>query len=102
MIDNKYQLALNYLIENIEMLNRHSDGAFCLPYGSKKKLQELVNRATPNRVKQIEDHYFAETYEYDYSSGNCPHCGNNVYCDEYDAEPNYCFNCGQKLSWDNE
>ena len=65
-------------------------------------LQELVNKATPTKVKQIKDHYFAETYEYDYSSGNCPHCGANIYCDEYNAAPSYCFNCGQKLLWDNE
>ena len=28
-------------------------------------LQELVSRATPTNVKQIKDHYFAETYDYD-------------------------------------
>ena len=43
---NKYQEALNYLIENIEMLNRHSDGSFCQPYSSKNTLQELVDKAT--------------------------------------------------------
>ena len=88
---NKYEQALKNLRAELRVSNSDID-----------TLQELVNRATPNRVKQIEDHYFAETYEYDYSSGNCPHCGANVYCDEYDAELNYCFNCGQKLSWDNE
>ena len=64
-------------------------------------LQELVNRATPTNVKQIEDHYFAETYDYDYTSGYCPCCGADVCCDETNA-PNYCSNCGQKLLWDNE
>ena len=88
---NKYEQALKNVCAELRVSNSDID-----------TLQELVNRATPNRVKQIEDHYFAETYEYDYSSGNCPHYGANVYCDEYDAEPNYCFNCGQKLSWDNE
>lgn len=47
---NKYQEALNYLIENIEMLNRHSDGSFCQPNSSKNTLQELVNKATPKKV----------------------------------------------------
>ena len=51
MIDNKYQLALNYLIENIEMLNRHSGGAFCLPYGSKKKLQGNPENILDERIK---------------------------------------------------
>ena len=88
---NKYEQALKSVRVELRVSNSDID-----------ILQELVNRATPNRVKQIEDHYFAETYEYDYSSGNCPHCGTSVYCDEYNAEPNYCFNCGQKLSWDNE
>ena len=88
---NKYEQALKNVCAELRVSNSDID-----------TLQELVNRATPNRVKQIEDHYFAETYEYDYSSGNCPHCGANVYCDEYDAEPNYCFNCGQKLSWGDE
>ena len=88
---NKYEQALKNVRAELRVSNSDID-----------TLQELVNRATPNSVKQIEEHYLAETYEYDYSSGNCPHCGANVYCDEYDAEPNYCFNCGQKLSWDNE
>ena len=88
---NKYEQALKNIRAELRASNSNID-----------ILQELVNRATPNRVKQIEDHYFAETYEYDYSSGNCPHCGASVYCDEYNAEPNYCFNCGQKLLWDNE
>lgn len=88
---NRYKQALKNVCAELRVSNSDID-----------ILQELVNKATPNKVKQIEDHYFAETYEYDYTSGNCPHCGTNVYCDEYNAEPNYCFNCGQKLSWDNE
>lgn len=64
-------------------------------------LQELVNKATPTKVKQIKDYYFAETYDYDYTSGHCPCCGADVCCDETNA-PNYCSNCGQKLLWDNE
>ena len=88
---NKYEQALKNVRAELRVNSSDID-----------TLQELVNRATPNRVKQIEDHYFAETYEYDYSSGNCPHCGANIYCDEYNAAPSYCFNCGQKLLWDNE
>ena len=56
---NKYEQAL----KNVRTESRVRDSDIDI-------LQELVNRATPNRVKQIEDHYFAETYEYDYSSGN--------------------------------
>ena len=88
---NKYEQALKNICAEL----RASDNDINI-------LQELVNRATPTKVKQIEEHYLVETYEYDYTSGNCPHCGADVYCDEYNAEPNYCFNCGQKLLWDNE
>lgn len=41
---NKYQEALDYLIENIKMLNKHSDGAFCEPNYSKSVIQELINK----------------------------------------------------------
>ena len=88
---NKYEQALKNVRAELRVSNSDID-----------TLQELVNRATPNRVKQIEDHYFAETYDYDYTSCHCPCCGADVCCDEYDAEPNYCFNCGQKLLWNGE
>ena len=82
---NKYEQALKNLRAELRVSNSDID-----------ILQELVNRATPNRVKQIEDHYFAETYDYDYTSGHCSCCGADVCCDETDV-PNYCSNCGQKL-----
>lgn len=41
-----YQYALDYLAENIKMLNRHcTDGSFCNPKWSVKKLQEAVLKA---------------------------------------------------------
>lgn len=41
-----YQYALDYLAENIKTLNRHcTDGSFCNPNWSVKKLQEAVLKA---------------------------------------------------------
>ena len=93
MIDNKYQLALNYLIENIEMLNRHSDDAFCLPYGSKKKLQELVDKSKPMKLFKL---FYDD--ELCYSIPICQHCGRH-FERYYDEQANYCPTCGQRLDW---
>ena len=82
---NKYQEALDYLVENIEMLNRHSDGSFCSPYFSKSTLQELVEKATPKEL----------LYDYDYHSFcRCPACKKTV-----PIHGNYCPRCGQTLDW---
>lgn len=96
MKNNDYQLALDYLIENIEILNRHSDGAFCIPCWSKNKLQELVNKSKP--LKPIRDYGLVPHY-------SCPKCSasldlysnsdNRIYCD-------CCPRCGQRLDWGRE
>ena len=96
MEDNKYQLALNYLIENIEMLNRHSDGAFCLPYGSKKKLQELVDKSKPMKLFKL--FYDDESC---YNVAICQNCGRH-FERYYDEQANYCPTCGQRLDWGDE
>lgn len=98
MKDNDYQLALNYLIENIEMLNRHSDGAFCLPYWSKKKLQELVDKSKPKMVKY--DAEFAGGYLI-YKIAFCPNCGYEFNEDDVN-KINYCPKCGQHLDWSDD
>ena len=64
---NKYEQALKNLRAELRVSNSDID-----------ILQELVNRAIPNKIKKIEDHYLIDTYEYDCTSGNCPHCGANV------------------------
>ena len=74
---NKYQEALNYLIENIEMLNRHSDGSFCQPYSSKNTLQELVDKATLQKTALV-----------------CPSCKSLLV-----ERQKYCHFCGQAIDW---
>ena len=97
MEDNKYQLALDYLVENIEMLNRHSDGAFCIPCGSKKKLQELVDKSKPMKLFYA-GYVIGGLY---HETAGCPNCGRNFKrC--YDEHINYCPTCGQRLDWEDE
>ena len=97
MEDNKYQLALDYLIENIEMLNRHSDGAFCIPCGSKKKLQELVDKSKPMKLFYA-GYVIGGLY---HETAGCPNCGRNFKrC--FNEHINYCPTCGQRLDWEDE
>lgn len=62
-------------------------------------LGDILDKATPKKVKEMQDHYFSETYEYNYTSGRCPNCDQGVSCDEY-YEPKYCVECGQRLDWE--
>lgn len=102
---NKYQEALNYLIENIEMLNRHSDGSFCQPYSSKNTLQELVDKATPkkpikNKMRQGKTSSIDKLFELK-DTYTCPNCGNALlehYMNE-SQETRHCWDCGQALDW---
>ena len=64
-------------------------------------LQELVEKATPKKVENMMNHFIPETYDYEYTSGKCPTCGNNLCCDEYHQE-DYCGICGQALDWGEE
>lgn len=61
-------------------------------------LQELVDKATPKKVNNEENHYVFETYELSHVSGDCPNCGSTFYYDEYETL-NYCQHCGQALDW---
>ena len=61
-------------------------------------LQELVDKATPKKVNNEENHYVFETYELSHVSGDCPNCGSTFYYDEYEIL-NYCQHCGQALDW---
>ena len=90
---NKYQEALDYLIKNIEMLNRHSDGSFCQPYSSKNTLQELVDKATLKKPLIA----FAGSVTADCSIVQktalvCPSCKSFLV-----ERQKYCPNCGQAL-----
>lgn len=100
-MNNKYQ-------EAIDIVARYCSDYRMGIFPSRHKLsneldilKELVDRATPKKVKLMEDYYFPETNDYDYTSGYCPYCGTGVCRDETHI-PNYCSNCGQKLLWDDE
>ena len=97
MEDNKYQLALDYLVENIEMLNRHSDGAFCIPCGSKKKLQELIDKSKPMKLFYT-GYVIGGLY---HETAGCRNCGRSFKrC--FNEHTNYCPTCGQRLDWEDE
>ena len=90
---NKYQEALNYLIENIEMLNRHSDGSFCQPYSSKNTLQELVDKATPKKtLTAFADGVTADGSIVQKTALVCPSCKSLLV-----ERQKYCPSCGQAL-----
>lgn len=92
-----YQKALDYL----RMLERKENLFFTnqvAPQINCDVLQELVDKATPKKVKNKQDHYTYETYDYEYTSGNCPCCNNGIYCDELN-DTIYCPCCGQKIDW---
>ena len=93
MIDNDYQFALNYLIKNIGMRNRHSDGALCW---SKNKLQELVDKSRPMKLFKL---FYDD--ELCYSIAICKNCGRH-FERYYDERANYCPTCGQRLDWGDE
>ena len=97
MKDNDYQLALNYLIENIEMLNRHSDGAFCIPCWSKNRLQELVDKSKP--MKPFYDSYVIGGMYHEMAS--CRNCG-RLFKRYFNEHINYCPTGGQRLDWEDE
>ena len=61
-------------------------------------LKEAVEKQMPKMPVNLQDHYFPETYDYDYTSFNCPCCGEELTSDEY-HQPKFCPNCGQKLDW---
>lgn len=59
---------------------------------------DLVDKVTPKKVKNMNDHYIYETYDYDYTDGNCPNCGRSLAYDEYNRTE-WCPYCGQRLLW---
>ena len=82
---NEYQWALNMLWEGI------GKREFYKSY--RKLMQELVDKATPKKVKEIDRSvgYFA-----------CPNCKQSIawYC--VNAQSKYCVKCGQALDWSEE
>ncbi len=95
---SKYEEALD------ELFMWATNGYCALEYGDenyvrlKAVMQELVDKATPKKVNNEENHYVFETYELSHVSGDCPNCGSTFYYDEYETL-NYCQHCGQALGW---
>lgn len=81
MKDNKYQLALNYLIDNVGML------------------QELVDKSKPMKIIYEADGY--ADGELCYDTAICQNCGRH-FERYYDEHANYCPTCGQRLDWEDE
>ena len=61
-------------------------------------LKEAVEKQIPKKPINVYDHYLAETNEYNYTTAECPCCGEDFAIDEY-YRVNFCPNCGQKLDW---
>lgn len=85
---NKYQEALDGLLENIDYkdysiqtINKVAEAIVIL--------QELVDKATPKKVN---------LYSFEHNKGKCPVCNNTV----YSFMNTYCQICGQKLDWSGE
>ena len=57
---------------------------------AKKKIGELVEKATPMKVEVI---YL------DFGYFDCPKCGNTFCFDGEGFECNYCPDCGQAIDW---
>ena len=70
-------------------------------YGEYCELQELVERATPKKVKKVAKEEYMETgYKH-----CCPSCGNMVgtITNDLDIEhDDYCPSCGQAIDWSDE
>ena len=62
---------------------------------------EVSNKQKALKPLNIEDHYLAETYDYDYSNAECPCCKAGFSFDEYHRS-SYCSECGAKFDWSEE
>ena len=62
---------------------------------------EVLGEQKALKPLNIEDHYLAETYDYDYSNAECSCCKAGFSFDEY-HRPSYCSECGAKFDWSEE
>lgn len=85
---NKYQEALN------EIRKCNCENCYC---DSMRMIEELVERATPKKAKNIydENESCKATPFYEQAlQGQCPHCYREV-----QPGMSYCSNCGQAIDW---
>lgn len=87
----------------IEMLNRLAQtDIFYIDYWQPIQLAiKAIEKDIPRKVASMQDHYIPETYDYEYTSGNCPNCAKAIACDERE-EVEFCPRCGQRLDWGEE
>ena len=62
---------------------------------------EALEKQIAKKPKNIKDYFFPETYDYDYSTADCPCCGENFSFDE-SYQINFCNGCGQAIDWSEE
>lgn len=92
---NKYQEALEYLTEEAysnyfgKYVQTSKEKVFL--FKSKKALQELVNKATPKKLKGWRVGKLLPNRGIEF---NCPVC-NSI----YNERVNFCSNCGQAIDW---
>lgn len=99
---SKHQEALNYMVHcgkctlriQCKECKRNYECSF---YLASKKLQELVDKATPKKVLNTELHHIDAILK----RTKCPQCSNYTYGFRYSVIK-FCRHCGQALDWSNE
>ena len=93
---NKYQEALSSILFTLHLRVKPKILGNCEDENL-EVLQELVDRATPQKVIFTEHDITTLTDQFRIITrwNNCPVCSANV-------KGNYCHNCGKKLDWSEE
>ena len=84
--------ALEMAIEALEEVEQYR------ALGTVEELKEAKEKQIPKKPKNIKDYLFPETYDYDYSTADCPCCGESFSFDE-SYQINFCNGCGQAIDW---
>lgn len=87
--------AFETAIEALEEVERYR------ALGTVEELKEAKEKQIAKKPKNIKDYFFPETYDYDYSTADCPCCGENFSFDE-SYQINFCNGCGQAIDWSEE
>ena len=86
---NKYQEALDFLCDNSKLTQFNIGQS----QWASETLQELVDKATPKKVKRIDEVFNGRV---DFHQEFCGNCGAELF--EFE-ELKYCQDCGQALDW---
>lgn len=88
---NKYKEALEDLLDYLQEYHEHYHDD--VSFENRKLLKELVDKATPKKVKVI---------DYNFGIFECPHCRANIYWSGNKKDHKHCLRCGQALDWSEE